>query len=161
LITIVFLNLKSLCTAKFRAEVQPGDTITVGGRVTLIVTLIEDNATIRVKSPPPSDFPSTPEAASAYKIFPRVDQSQMFSQVTKRFREGRCVGIFPEGGSHDRTELLPLKAGAAIMVLNAMVENRELDVPIIPVGMNYFHAEKVRTLFKRINYCGSRKMIGT
>ncbi len=31
-----------------------------------------------------------------------------------------CIGIFPEGGSHD---LLPLKAGVAVMALGAM-DNR-------------------------------------
>ena len=31
-----------------------------------------------------------------------------------------CIGIFPEGGSHDRPDLLPLKAGVAVMALGAM-----------------------------------------
>jgi len=28
--------------------------------------------------------------------------------------EGKCFAIFPEGGSHDRTDLLPLKAGPVV-----------------------------------------------
>jgi len=36
---------------------------------------------------------------------------QVFGAVWSRLAAGDCVGIFPEGGSHDRTELLPLKAG--------------------------------------------------
>ena len=46
---------------------------------------------------------------SKYKVAPKVDQSQVYDAVFQRLNEGGCVGIFPEGGSHDRTELLPLK----------------------------------------------------
>lgn len=49
------------------------------------------------------------------------------------------------GGSHDRTDLLPLKAGVAIMALGAMVANPGLRVRIVPVGLSYFHAHKFRS----------------
>ena len=38
-----------------------------------------------------------------------------FEKVFDKLESGGCIGIFPEGGSHDRTTLLPLKAGVAIM----------------------------------------------
>ena len=44
-----------------------------------------------------------------YKIAPKIDQSKVYDAVFQRLNDGGCVGIFPEGGSHDRTELLPLK----------------------------------------------------
>lgn len=44
-----------------------------------------------------------------FKVAPKVDQSKVYDQVFKKLNKGGCVGIFPEGGSHDRTELLPLK----------------------------------------------------
>lgn len=44
-----------------------------------------------------------------FKVAPKVDQTQVYDAVFHRLNEGGCVGIFPEGGSHDRTELLPLK----------------------------------------------------
>ena len=44
-----------------------------------------------------------------YKCAPKVDQSWVYDAVFERLQLGGCVGIFPEGGSHDRTELLPLK----------------------------------------------------
>lgn len=44
-----------------------------------------------------------------YKVAPKVDQSLVYDAVFQRLQAGGCVGIFPEGGSHDRTELLPLK----------------------------------------------------
>ncbi|SRR5258705_22246 len=49
------------------------------------------------------------------------------------------------GGSHDRTDLLPLKAGVAIMALGAMANNPGLRVRIVPVGLSYFHAHRFRS----------------
>ena len=46
---------------------------------------------------------------TSYKTAPKVDQSVVYNAVFDRLEAGGCVGIFPEGGSHDRTELLPLK----------------------------------------------------
>lgn len=80
-----------------------------------------------------------------YSVAPHVDQSAVYDAVFQRLKEGGCIGIFPEGGSHDRTELLPLKAGVAIMALGALAENPDCGVCIVPVGMNYFHAHKFRS----------------
>jgi len=44
-----------------------------------------------------------------FSVAPYVDQTAVYSAVFKRLAEGGCIGMFPEGGSHDRTELLPLK----------------------------------------------------
>lgn len=44
-----------------------------------------------------------------FKTAPRVDQSKAFDAVFRSLDQGQCICIFPEGGSHDRTELLPLK----------------------------------------------------
>lgn len=52
-----------------------------------------------------------------YKVAPKIDQTKVYDAVFQRLSEGECVGIFPEGGSHDRTELLPLKG---ILVFVAM-----------------------------------------
>ncbi|KAK3711068.1 Glycerol-3-phosphate/dihydroxyacetone phosphate acyltransferase [Vermiconidia calcicola] len=80
-----------------------------------------------------------------FSVAPHVDQSKVYEDVFRRLREGGCIGIFPEGGSHDRTELLPLKAGVAVMALGAMAENPDCGVRIVPCGMNYFHPHKFRS----------------
>lgn len=80
-----------------------------------------------------------------YKLAPHTDQTKVYEAVFARLLNGGCVGIFPEGGSHDRTELLPLKAGVAIMALGALAEAPDCGLKIVPVGMNYFHAHKFRS----------------
>jgi glycerol-3-phosphate O-acyltransferase/dihydroxyacetone phosphate acyltransferase len=57
---------------------------------------------------------------SKFKVSPHVDQTAVYEAVFARLNAGGCVGIFPEGGSHDRTTLLPLKGtytSSAIRVL--------------------------------------------
>ena len=80
-----------------------------------------------------------------FKLAPHIDQTKVYQAVFDRLKSGGCVGIFPEGGSHDRTELLPLKAGVAIMALGTLAESPDCGLRIMPVGMNYFHAHKFRS----------------
>ncbi|KKZ66131.1 hypothetical protein EMCG_01167 [[Emmonsia] crescens] len=82
---------------------------------------------------------------SKFKIAPHVDQTGVYKAVFQTLNAGGCVGIFPEGGSHDRPNLLPLKAGVALMALGALAENPDCGVKIVPCGMNYFHAHKFRS----------------
>ncbi|EQL34373.1 acetyltransferase [Blastomyces dermatitidis ATCC 26199] len=80
-----------------------------------------------------------------FKVAPFVDQSQMFDSVYRELCNGGCVGIFPEGGSHDRPNLLPLKAGVAIIALGTLARDPDCGLSIIPCGMNYFHPNKFRS----------------
>lgn len=83
---------------------------------------------------------------TAYKVAPHVDNNVVFQNVFKHLNAGKVLGIFPEGGSHDRPDLLPLKPGVAIMALGAA--SASLDphavINVIPVGMNYFHPHRFR-----------------
>lgn len=80
-----------------------------------------------------------------YKYADYVNQATVYRSVFDKLHHGGCVGIFPEGGSHDRTDLLPLKAGVAIMALGALAEDPSCGVRIVPCGLNYFHAHKFRS----------------
>ncbi|CUM54969.1 unnamed protein product [Debaryomyces tyrocola] len=82
---------------------------------------------------------------TSFKLADRIDQKKVYQIVFRHLSLGNCIGIFPEGGSHDRTDLLPLKAGVAIMALGAMEYNPDCNVKIVPCGMNYFNAHKFRS----------------
>lgn len=85
------------------------------------------------------------EGGCSFQVAPFVDQGKVYSAVSDELDAGGVIGIFPEGGSHDRTDLLPLKAGVAIMALEALARNPNCGLKIIPIGMNYFHAHKFRS----------------
>jgi glycerol-3-phosphate O-acyltransferase/dihydroxyacetone phosphate acyltransferase len=81
----------------------------------------------------------------SFKVAPHIDQSKMFDAVYRGLESGGCIGIFPEGGSHDRPSLLPLKAGAAIIALGTLARSPNCGLSIIPCGMNYLHPNKFRS----------------
>ncbi|KAJ2648851.1 Glycerol-3-phosphate/dihydroxyacetone phosphate acyltransferase [Coemansia sp. RSA 1250] len=87
----------------------------------------------------------TKAEGTEFKIVPPVNQDDMYHAVYDRLNRGECIGIFPEGGSHDRTQMLPLKAGATIMALGATAANPGLGLKIVPTGLNYFHPSKFRS----------------
>lgn len=44
-----------------------------------------------------------------YDILEHIDQGKVFDVVQAALAKGNNLGIFPEGGSHDNSDLLPLK----------------------------------------------------
>ncbi|KAI8818554.1 uncharacterized protein EV422DRAFT_498745 [Fimicolochytrium jonesii] len=131
----------------FTEQVQPRTIIKVAGeKGEYEVSEVISDTEVRLKSAVTNEaLLATESVGLAYKVIPHVDQSDMFDAVTERLIAGGCVGIFPEGGSHDRPELLPLKAGVAMMALGTMAKDPSVNVKIIPVGLNYFHADKFRS----------------
>jgi glycerol-3-phosphate O-acyltransferase / dihydroxyacetone phosphate acyltransferase len=80
-----------------------------------------------------------------FSIVPLIDQTTLYASVFQRLSKNQCIGIFPEGGSHDRAEMLPLKAGIAIMSLGYLSIYPESTLKIVPCGLNYFNAHKFRS----------------
>ncbi|KAA1133241.1 hypothetical protein PGTUg99_011671 [Puccinia graminis f. sp. tritici] len=148
---------------KFTHELAPKKQILLSkqlGFVTVEVVEILDDCCLRVKKPFPTKgvealreegnkieagIDSDSVVGVPFKILPYVDQTQMYGKVFEKLKNGGCLGIFPEGGSHDRTDLLPLKAGVSIMALGAMSSNPEITVRIVPVGLSYFHPHRFRS----------------
>lgn len=97
-----------------------------------------------------------------FKKIPYVNNEETYQYVYEALSNEGCIAIFPEGrwlvlrsyrrysnlhagGSHDRTDLLPLKAGVSVMALGAMANNPNLKMKIVPVGLSYFHPHKFRS----------------
>ena len=52
-----------------------------------------------------------------WQILPSIQQEDMYTTSYDFMRTGKTLAIFPEGGSHDQTDLLQLKAGFAVIAL--------------------------------------------
>lgn len=110
---------------------------------------IVDDYTILLKQP--FKFETKPairkllEQGTRFKYAAKVDNSRTFQNVFDHLHTGGCVGIFPEGGSHDRPSMLPVKAGVAIMALGAASADPNMKVAVVPCGLHYFHREKFRS----------------
>ena len=74
----------------------------------------------------------------SYNVVPKLDQTHVYESVISRLITHNSIGIFPEGGSHDRTDLLPIKAGVSIMALGAMAKDPKCRISIVACGLKYF-----------------------
>jgi glycerol-3-phosphate O-acyltransferase / dihydroxyacetone phosphate acyltransferase len=63
-----------------------------------------------------------PNVEYAYQCLPKVDQSNVFKHVEEALGNGGCIAMFPEGGSHDNSDLLPFKAGIAMMTFGTIIK---------------------------------------
>ena len=81
----------------------------------------------------------------SFKIVPKVDQTSVYTSVISRLTTGQSIAIFPEGGSHDRTELLPIKAGVSLMSLRAMAKDENCRIAVVACGLKYFKPQKFRS----------------
>lgn len=122
---------------KFTKEVKPGDSIKVLS-TSLLVKSVESDEALLV-----SDL-SAKQDKSKFKVFPKIDQAKIYETVHHNLKTGRCIGIFPEGGSHDRTTPLPLKAGVCLMALGAMARHN-ITVSIQCIGLNYYQGHRFRS----------------
>jgi glycerol-3-phosphate O-acyltransferase/dihydroxyacetone phosphate acyltransferase len=127
----------------FTRELAPGDKLRLKGgadqyKVESITS--DTHLTLSENGPLP---PPLPTPASPFEKLGKVDQSRVYNAVFEHLKHGKCIGIFPEGGSHDRTDLLPLKVGIALIAFG-MVDKYNITVPIVPVGLNYFRGHRFR-----------------
>jgi 1-acyl-sn-glycerol-3-phosphate acyltransferase len=67
-----------------------------------------------------------------------------FQAVREALREGSAVLVFPEGISHDRPELAPLKTGAARMALDAEAGGVR-GLMVLPLGLVFERKEALRS----------------
>eukprot|EP00602_Paraphysomonas_sp_CaronLab_P007148 CAMPEP_0185032692 /NCGR_PEP_ID=MMETSP1103-20130426/20972_1 /TAXON_ID=36769 /ORGANISM="Paraphysomonas bandaiensis, Strain Caron Lab Isolate" /LENGTH=564 /DNA_ID=CAMNT_0027568675 /DNA_START=349 /DNA_END=2043 /DNA_ORIENTATION=- len=125
----------SFTSLKIGDKIRPGrnaDGHSIKSIVSDIELIVADTANVE-----PCGIPTT------YDILRSVDQSQMFDRVHAALAQEECLAIFPEGGSHDHTHLLPLKAGIAAIAFGVM-EKYAVNVPIVPVGLNYYRGHRFR-----------------
>lgn len=80
--------------------------------------------------------------SGAIPVYRRLDQgadvsrnAETFSAVSAALAAGDAVCVFPEGISHSKGRLEPLRTGAARMVLAA--EQQGTSVALVPVGLNF------------------------
>ncbi|KAI0831214.1 glycerol-3-phosphate O-acyltransferase [Trametes gibbosa] len=140
-------------TSEFKPKMQVMLPKSVGSSVAEVVEVLSDTklrlkkefqgtARLREKL---KELQASGQQGFSFQKLPFVDQHEMYQHVYQSLTEGGSICIFPEGGSHDRTDLLPLKAGVSLMALGAMANNPDLRVKIVPVGLSYFHAHRFRS----------------
>ncbi|KAH8056400.1 glycerone-phosphate O-acyltransferase [Aureococcus anophagefferens] len=142
----------------FVKQVKPGDQLLVSagpckGALAKVADVVSDELLV-CAAPAFRGSDANPDATAAdvkdaaFKVMPKVDQHDMYDAIYDALDDNGVIGIFPEGGSHDRSSLLPLKAGIAVMALGACAKHGEAlrsRLRIAAVGLNYFSGHKFRS----------------
>jgi 1-acyl-sn-glycerol-3-phosphate acyltransferase len=81
--------------------------------------------------------PSVPGAAP-------VDNDAAFEAMFGVLGEGGAIGIFPEGLSHDESQLARLKTGAARLALGG-AQRTPQPIFIVPCGLTFIHPKRFRS----------------
>lgn len=101
-------------------------------------------------------FPLTPllYAMGAVPIARRMDYADgkrprdngaALDRLYRVLSRGRAVGIFPEGLSHDESQLQKLRTGAARIALETAAKRPEAGVQVICCGLQYAHRRRFRS----------------
>lgn len=129
---------------EFFKQMKVGDKIRIHGSATQMKVLgIESDTSMLVETVEAAHNYIVPSTPVSFQIMERIDQQKVYESVLAKLASGGAVCIFPEGGSHDRTDLLPLKVGVSLIAYHAL-EKDGLVVPVVPVGLNYFRGHRFR-----------------
>jgi glycerol-3-phosphate O-acyltransferase/dihydroxyacetone phosphate acyltransferase len=74
-----------------------------------------------------------------------ADNSSAFDAMFAILGQGRAMGIFPEGLSHDEAQLAKLKTGAARIALGLAAKRPDLTVRVVPSGLVYVRPKRFRS----------------
>ena len=74
-----------------------------------------------------------------------LDNQNAFDALHQVLGDGHAIGIFPEGLSHDDSQLAPLKTGAARIALGAKQAHPKTRIFLVPTGLCYFRRSRFRS----------------
>lgn len=88
----------------FREQVGSRDLLGISKTFKVEVEQVVSDTELILKKPL-----DQPLEDDAFKVIPHVDQHVLYDKVHACLAESGCIEIFPEGGSHDQSQMLPLK----------------------------------------------------
>ncbi len=74
-----------------------------------------------------------------------LDNRTSFDELFRVLSSGGAMGIFPEGVSHDASQLQRMKTGTARIALGVAAAPGGLRVQIVPCGLTYVHRHRFRS----------------
>lgn len=75
----------------------------------------------------------------------KVDNTSAFDSLFDVLAKGRGMGIFPEGLSHDQSQLQRLRSGAARIALGLAARHPDQTVRVVPCGLYYSSRHRWRS----------------
>jgi len=71
----------------------------------------------------------------------KLANEEIFQYCYKLLNQKKAILIFPEGSHNEQRRVRPFRKGFARIVFGAIDQNKDLEIDIIPVGVNYTNIE--------------------
>lgn len=71
-----------------------------------------------------------------------IKNDAIFNICAQQLDRGEAIVMFPEGNHGLQRSVRPLSKGFTRVVFRALEQSPDLDIHIVPVGLNYIHAER-------------------
>ena len=132
-------------STKFTKQASVGGVLLIKFKIFFEYTILEIKSdtemTIKIKDEHLFQFNQIKD----YKVAPKFEQGHVIEEAKEILGNGECLGVFPEGWSHDLTELLPLKAGVAMIGLGAMLKDKDMKINVVWCGFKYTRQSRFRS----------------
>ena len=132
-------------STKFTEQASVGGVLLIKFKIFFEYTILEIKSdtemTIKIKDEHLFQFNQIKD----YKVAPKFGQGHVIEEAKEILGNGECLGVFPEGWSHDLTELLPLKAGVAMIGLGAMLKDKDMKINVVWCGFKYTRQSRFRS----------------
>ncbi|WP_111709265.1 lysophospholipid acyltransferase family protein [Lutibacter citreus] len=93
------------------------------------------------KNKPISSFLTSLNMIPVYRIrdgFKKVEKNiEIFEKCVELLKKGKAIEIFAEGQHHLFRRIMPLKKGFARIITSTLKKHPDLEIQIVPVGINY------------------------
>lgn len=70
------------------------------------------------------------------------NNTEIFNTCAELFSENEPIVIFPEGNHNLKRTVRPLSKGFTRIIFETLEKHPNIDLQLVPVGLNYVHAEK-------------------
>jgi len=129
----------------FREEVKSGDTLFLprfnGSTASATVERVISSDVLVLKRPfHPLDTALQqlhPDHGSSYSIAPKLNRTELYTNIATHLAKQGSIMIFPEGASHDTPGFIPFHSGVAIMALEEKLQYPHSGTVILPCGIRY------------------------
>ncbi|PMD55514.1 uncharacterized protein K444DRAFT_596419 [Hyaloscypha bicolor E] len=91
------------------------------------------------------DNPKEVLTDSLYSLARKPESDNAFPSIFAKFKEGGAICMFPEGTTHDQSDLLPLKTGFAVIALSYLAANPHSTLNLVPCGIHHTNGHRFRS----------------
>ena len=124
------------------SELRKGSTIILKSKRQFKIKEVFSDTQVRISR----HIPDQLNINQPYTFKLKPEYQETYDEVEESLKNGECILIFPEGGSHDLLEMIPFKAGICKMALGVR-QKFGIKVKLVPCAVHCYKQHIFRSQF--------------